>query len=269
MQKQALAVACGTIAAAFLTTALCAAEPADVSGEDQRATKELKALEDPTVLLRRVWLETEWNNYTDGSNDVEETLGGFWSWRVSANQEWAVRLKVPYEWHIAGDTPGDSNEKGLGDIKVKTGTAFRLSDSWRAGAGLELRMPTAADDLGDGVWQLQESGVVAWDATRWLTLSPSAEYNQSVAEVHGAPSQDYLEMYFPATVLLPYRWSMTAQYEAKVNFENDNSVTQSAKILVAKQFNAPPLVFALSLKKSFDDGDKQFQVNFVITYFFQ
>ncbi len=266
--KQAPAVALGTIAAGFLGIALLAAEPAGLSAQDQTIAEELKALQDQTILKRRLWLETEWNKYTDGSHNVEETLGGLWAWRLSANQDWAVRLKVPYEWHIAGDAAGDSNEQGLGDLKLATGTAFRLGKSCRTAGGLEMRMPTAHDDLGDNVWRLQEFATVAWDVTPWLTLSPLAEYNQSIAEVHGAAPQHYLETYLPATFLLPHHWAINPRYEAKVNFENDNYVTQSAKLQIAKQLDNPPLGFAISLKKPFDGGPKQFQVNFIITYYF-
>jgi hypothetical protein len=130
-------------------------------------------------------------------------------------------------------------------------------------------MPTAADNLGDDVWGLQEFGAVAWDATPWLTLSPSVEYNESVAEVHGAPPKNYVEMYFPATFLLPHQWAVVPQYEAKVNFEDGNYVTHSVKLLVAKQLDSPPLGFALSIKRSFDGGEKEFQVNFILTYHFR
>ena len=130
-------------------------------------------------------------------------------------------------------------------------------------------MPTAADDLGDNDWRLQEFWAGAWDATQWLTLSPSAEYNHSIAELGDAPPQSYLEMYFPATFLLPQQWAVTARYEAKVDFENDNYVTHSAKLLVAKQLDAPPLGLALSIKKPFDGGEKQFQINLIITYYFR
>ncbi|MBI1816975.1 MAG: hypothetical protein HYR72_18505 [Deltaproteobacteria bacterium] len=246
-----------------------AAEPAGDNAGEQVLTEDLKALEDPTILLRRVWMETEWNKFRDGSNSLEETLGGAWAWRVSASQEWAVRLKLPYDWHLAGDSTGDSNEHGLGDIKVGTATAFRLNDAWRAGGGLELRMPTAEDDLGDDVWRLQGNASVAWDATRWLTFPPATEYNQSIAEEHGAAPQHYLEMFFPATVLLPRYWSVTPRYEAKVDFENHNYVTQSGKLSVAKQLEDPQLGFVLSIKEPFNTGNKEFQVNFSITYYFQ
>jgi len=111
---------------------------------------------------------------------VEETLGALWAWRLSASQEWAVRLKVPYEWRIASDR--GTSQQGLGDLKLAIPTSFRLGQSWRAAAGLELRMPTSADNLGSRDWRLQEIGAVAWDVTHWLTLSPSFEYNESVAE---------------------------------------------------------------------------------------
>ena len=267
--RQALVVALGTIGAGWLATGLWAAEPAGGSPNEQVIAVELKQLSDPTILKRRAWLETEWNKYKDGTHDMEETLGGLWAWRVSTNQDWAVRLKVPYEWHIAGDAAGDSDDQGLGDIKLATGTALRLSDSWRVGGGLELRMPTAEDDLGDKDWRLQEFGAVAWDATRWLTLSPSVEYNESLAEESGGAQQHYVEAFFPATFLLPHRWSVTPKYEAKVDFKNDNYVTHSSKLSLAKQLHKLPLGFSLSIKKSFDGGDKEFQVNFVITWHFR
>jgi hypothetical protein len=235
---------------------------------EQTVAKDLKSLTDPTVMRRRLWLETEWSDYKGGVNHVEETLGGLWAWRVSTNMDWGVRFKVPYEWRLGGDAVGDSDKHGLGDFKLATGTAFRLSKPWRTALGLELRMPTADANLGGRDWRLQEFGAVAWDATRWLTLSPSLEYNQSLAEVDHAPPQQYLEMFLPATVLLPHRWSVTARYEAKVDFEKDNYVIQSARLQVARRLNGPPLGFALAVKKPFDGGLKEVQVNFVITYYF-
>jgi hypothetical protein len=62
---------------------------------------------------------------------------------------------------------------------------------------------------------------------------------------------------------------MTAQYEAKVDFENDDHWTHSAKFAVAKQLERLPLGFKLSIKRSFDGGDKRFQINFVTTYSFR
>ena len=267
--KRALVFALLALGATWPAVWLYAAEPVGSSASELVIAEELKELTDPTILTRRVWLETEWNKYRGGVNDVEETLGGLWAWRVSTNQDWAVRVKVPYEWHMAGDAADDSDENGLGDIKLATGTAFRLSERWRIGGGLELRMPTAEDDLGDRDWRLQEFGAVAWDATRWLTLSPSVEYNETLAERSGGSQQHYVEAFFPATFLLPHRWSVTPKYEAKVDFENNNYVTHSAKLQVAKQLRDLPLGFALSIKESFDGGDKEFQVNFIITWHFR
>jgi hypothetical protein len=262
-------LALGAMVAALSTTPLAAAESPGVDADEQTIVEELKALEDPTILTRRIWLDTEWNSFRDSSNDVEVTLGGLWAWRVSANQDWAVRLKVPVKFHSAGDAVGDSNEQGLGDIKLATGTAVRLSQSWRAGGGVEMRFPSATDDLGGNAWRPQLFAAVAWDVTRQLTLSPSAEYNRSIAEEHGAPRQHFLEMFFPATFVLPRYWSVTARYEAKVDFESDDQTTHSAKLQVAKQLERLPFGFSLSIKKPFDGGEKRFQVNFVTTYYFR
>jgi len=245
-----------------------AAEAASGSAEEQIAEQDLKSLEDPTILKRRAWLETEWNSYRDGSDNIEETLGGLWSWRVSENQEWAVRLKLLYEWYLAPDDSDQSDASGIGDTMLATGTAFQLGEKWRAGGGIELRMPTAEDNLGDDVWKLQEFGTVSWDATKWLTFSPSFEYNKSIAEEDGASSQNYLELFFPATVILPHRWSVTARYEAKVDFVEDNYVTQSGKLALAKAFEKIPIGLTASIKKPFNTQNKDYQVNFVVNYFF-
>jgi hypothetical protein len=244
--------------------------PADSDSEKQEVADELRSEEDPTILKRRAWLETEWNSFKDGSNNIEETLGGLWSWRLSPGQNWAVRIKVPYEVHVAGRMPGDSHASGLGDIKVAAGTAFRLGDTWRVGAGLELRTPTGTEPtLSDNVWRLQEFGAVAWDAAEFLTISPSFEYNESVAEEPDAAPQHFLEMFFPATVLLPAKWAATARYEAKVDYQSDNAWTHSAKFVVGKELNDLPLALMLSIEKPFDGGEKKFQVNFAATWFFR
>jgi hypothetical protein len=224
-------------------------EPDSIDAEHHTTTQELKGLSDPTILKRRVWLETEWDKYDGGTHGVEETLGGLWSWRLSPIQEWAVRLKVPYEWRIANN--GRLSDQGLGDIKLGTGPGFRLGQSWRTAFGLELRMPTAADNLGGHDWRLQELGVVAWDVTHWLTLSPSFEYNESVAEPDNARPQNYVDLYFAATVLLPHHWSVTPRYKADVDFEKNNRLVQSVRLQVAKQLNNPPLGFVLSIEKPF------------------
>ena len=54
-------------------------EPDSTDAEHHTTTQELKGLSDPTILKRRVWLETEWNKYDGGTHRVEETLGGLWS----------------------------------------------------------------------------------------------------------------------------------------------------------------------------------------------
>lgn len=261
-------IVCGTLVGAPGTLPMRAVEPAASAVEAQIAEEDIKSLEDPTILKRRVWLDTEWNRYRDGSDDLEETLAALWAWRLSAVQEWAVRFELPGEWHLAGNEPGDSSANGFGDIEVATGTAFRLSNRWRAGGALELRMPTAQDGLGDDVWKLQEIATVAWDATSWLTFAPSVEYNQSVSEQSGAQPQHYAEFFFPAFWLMPDRWSLSARYEANVDFETDNELVQSAKFTLAKRFEEPRLALSAAFKKPFNNGNKDFQVNFIITYFF-
>lgn len=267
--RQAARLAAAPFTICWLTTASPAAETAVVNADEQTAAEELKLLADPTILKSRVWLDSEWNDSRHGGGDGKVTLGGVWVWGVSPNQDWAVRLKIPFAWHVAGNAAGDSDEYGLGDIDLATGAAFRLGKSWRTGGGLELRAPSATDDvLGDDVWRLKPFWSVGWDATERLTFAFTAEYNQSIAEEHGVARKRFLEMFFPTTYVLPHRWSVTAQYEAKVDFENDDRWTHSAKFVVAKRLDRAPVSLAASIKKPFDGGAKQFQVNFIVTYSF-
>jgi hypothetical protein len=247
---------------------LAAAEPAGpVTAEVPSA--DLKELNDPTILTRRVWFETEWNKFIDGTHVVEETLGSLWAWRLSESQDWAVRLKLPVKFRVGSDVPGFSDIGGLGDVKLATGTAFRLSKTWRLGGGVDLAMPTGRHELSDNAWRIQEFAVVAWDITPCLTFSPSFEYNQSISEEGNASQIHFLESFFPLTCILPHKWALIVGYENKIDFHNDNYVTHRAKLGIAKELESVPLSLALSAKRDFDSGEKEFQVNFAVTYFFR
>lgn len=243
---------------------------AAMAGTDQaEIADELKAIEDPTILKRRVWLDTEWNRFKDSSDDLEFTVGGLWAWPVTANQDWALRIKVPVKFHMAGDAAGDSDKEGLGDIKLAVGTAFRHSQSLRSAAGAEMRFPTASDNLGSNAYRTLLFGTFAWDVTRSITFSPSVEYNKSIKEVRGSAPQEFMELFFPVTFLLPERWSVAPRYEYKVDFANNDQVTRSAKLTITKLLENQPLGLSVSFKKNIDETNKEFQINFVTTYYFR
>jgi ribosomal protein S17E len=93
-----------------------------------------------------------------------------------------------------------------------------------------------------------------------------------VAEPDNARPQNYVDLYFAATVLLPHHWSVTPRYKADVDFEKNNRLVQSVRVQIAKQLNNPALGFVLSIEKPFysdpiNKGQKEFQVNFMITYY--
>ena len=246
-----------------------AADSAANDEQQQEAIEEVKSVEDRSILKRRVWLDTEWNKFKDGRSELEETFGWRWTWPISKPQDWDVRLEIPLRQHVAGDDPRDKDKQGLGDIELGTGTAFRLSKSWRVGGGLELRTPSGSlDVLSDDTWRIQEYGSIGWDATSWLTISPAFEYNQSFIEEHGASRRHFLETFLPVTVLLPNSWSLTARYEARVDFENDNEVIHSGKFSMNKLFGDVPLNMGVSIEKPFNSDAKDFQVNLVLTYYF-
>ena len=241
----------------------------EAKAAEQIVIDELKSLEDPSIIRRRFWIDTEWSTFKNSSDDYEFTFGGLWGWRVSPDQDWGMRLKVPVKMHRAGSDPGDADREGLGDIKIGAGTAVRFSPTLRAGGGLEMRFPTADDNLGSNVWRPMLFGTVSWDATPGITLSPSAEYNKSVKEENGAAPQHFLELFFPVTFLPARRWAVTPRYEMKMDFANNDKVTHSGKLSISKELEDRPLAFTLSIKKTFDGGEKRFQVNFVATRFFR
>ena len=257
----------GAAVAALAVVNLHAAESKTATSEVPDA--DLKELNDPTILSNRIWFETEWNKFIDGTSIVEETAGGLWAWRISESQDWAVRLKLPAKFRVGSDVPGVADIGGLGDVKIATGTAFRVNKIFRIGGGLDLEAPTGRQELSDNAWRLQEFAVFAWDVTPWLTFSPSFEYNQSLSEEGNASKIHFLESFFPFTFILPHKWAFIVGYENKADFQNDNYVTHRAKIGIAKELESVPLSFALSAKRDFDSGEKEFQVNFAVTYFFR
>jgi hypothetical protein len=233
------------------------------------ATQDLKELTDPTILRTRVWLESEWNEFARGSDDGKLTLGAVYAWRISPQQDWAVRLKVPVAWHEAGDVLGDTDEVGSDDVELATGTAFRLNKAWRTGGGLELHADTASNDaVGDGVWRLKPFWSVACDATRWLTLTFTAEYHESLAAQTGIGPQRYCELLAPVAILLSDHWSLSAQYKAKCDFEDGDRWTQAVKAGVSMRLSSAPVAFSASMEKPLGGGEKKFQANFGVTYFF-
>jgi hypothetical protein len=245
---------------------------AEQSSVDSEATTidQLKSLRDQTIIESSVWLDTEWDQFKHGAEKAKWTLGEWWVWHIRDQQDWAVRLKVPFVYDRSDQASGHADKGGLGDIEVAIATAFRLSKALRTGGGLELHADTASNAaLGESVWRLHALWAVAHDITGWLTLSPTAEYNHSVAEEHNVPPQRYLELSLPAIFILPYDWSIFTRYKAKVDFENRDHWTHTVDLGVAKRLPKVPLVFSAIFEKDCDGGNKKFQVNFVITYYFE
>jgi hypothetical protein len=60
---QVLVVAITAIACIWFVTSACSAEPIGAAGEQKTVAHELKALLDPTILIRRIWLDSEWNKF--------------------------------------------------------------------------------------------------------------------------------------------------------------------------------------------------------------
>ena len=80
--------------------------PAD---SDATAVEQLKALNDRTIIVSRVWLDTEWDQFKQGAEKATWTLGGLWGWRARDQQDWAVRLKVPFVYHRSDEASGHTD----------------------------------------------------------------------------------------------------------------------------------------------------------------
>ena len=253
-------IAAGVLPAADVTT-----DSDATAAEDQ-----LKQLNDRTIIGSYISLDTEWDQFKEGAEKATWTLGGLWGWRVSDRQDLALRLKVPFVYDRSDESSGHADIGGVGDIEVATGTAFRLSNAWRTGGGIELHTDTASNPaLGDSMWRLHPSWAVAHDVTNWLTFTPTAEYTHSIAEEHNAPPQRYLELSLPATFILPHDWSIGTRYKAKVDFENGDHWTHTVDVGVAKRLSNIPVVLSATLEKPLDGGNKKFQANFTMTYYFE
>lgn len=245
---------------------------AEVSSADSAsvAADQLKALRDRTIIESSVWLDSEWDQFKHGAEKARWTLGGLWGWHVRDQQDWAVRLKVPLVYDRSDEASGHADIGGLGDIEVATATAFRLSNAWRTGGGIELHADTASNPaLGDSVWRLHSLWAVARDVATWLTVTPTAEYSHSIAEEHNVAPQRYLELSLPSTFILPSDWSIGTRYKATIDFENGDRWTHTVDLGVAKRLSNIPVVLSATLEKPLDGGNKRFQVNFTMTYYFE
>jgi hypothetical protein len=248
---------------------LPAAEPSSVDSATA-AADQLKALRDRTIIESSVSLDSEWDQFKHGAEKARWTLGGLWGWHVRDQQDWAVRLKVPLVYDRSDEASGHADIGGLGDIEVATATAFRLSNAWRTGGGIELHADTASNPaLGDSVWRLHSLWAVARDVATWLTVTPTAEYSHSIAEEHNVAPQRYLELSLPSTFILPSDWSIGTRYKATIDFENGGRWTHTVDLGVAKRLSNVPLVLSATLEKPLDGGNKRFQVNFTMTYYFE
>jgi hypothetical protein len=247
---------------------LQAAEPSSV--DSRTAAEQLKALNDQTIIQSSVWLDTEWDQFKHGAEEATWTLGGLWGSRVSDRQDWAVRLKVPFVYDRSDEASGHADIGGLGDIEVATGTAFRPSNAWRTGGGIELHADTASNPaLGDSVWRLHPSWSIGHDVTDWLTLTPTAEHSHCVAEEHNVAAQYFLELSVPVIFILPYDWSIATRYKAKIDFENGDRWTHTVEVGVAKRLPRIPVVLSATLEKPLKGGNERFQANFTMTYYFE
>ena len=233
------------------------------------ATDELKQLNDPTLLATYMSLETDWDEFKDGSQRATWTFTGLWGWRVSDRQDWAIRFKLPLVYQR---TPLESDQRdagGTGDAEIGIGTAFRLNDTWRTGGGVELHGDTASDSsFAENVWRLKWGWGIAHDFTKWFSLTANADYNRSIAEEDNGRRESFLEMTVPATLILPHRWSVSAKYRTVLDFDNGDRWIHTLTAGVAKRLSKIPVVISTALEKPLGSGGKRYEIELTVIYYF-
>jgi hypothetical protein len=247
---------------------LLAAE--DSTNSEAVATEQLKQLNDQTIIGSQIFLDTEWDHFKHGAEKATWTLGRLWGWRISECEDWAIRLKLPVVYDRGDEASGHVNTGGLGDIEIGTGTAFRLSKTWRTAGGIELHADTASDSaLAEKVWRLKPGWGIAHDITEWFTLTFNVEYNYSIAEHHNVAAERDVEVTLPGTIILPDNWSMLAKYKLNVDFESGNRCTNTLTTGVAKRLSKVPVVLSVTLEKPLNGSAKKLEANFTMTYYFE
>jgi hypothetical protein len=253
-------------ASALLASPACALQSTDDT-EDVEASviRDIRSKEeDATIITSRVWVENEWNNNQDDGTTNDTTIGLRLGRQIFKNHDWGVQFELPYVRNSTASPGGHLIDQGIGDLRVTVGTALALSPTVRIGGGLELRMPTGESDVSANIWRLQEFAAVAWDATHWLTLAPKLRYYHTVGHQNGAPSQNYWELYLPATFILPHHWSLATRYELKLDRVSDHT-THSANFTIGRELPRPRLSLSASVKVPFNSLTNDYQLLFNVT----
>ncbi len=237
---------------------------------DSTSAEQLKQLNDQTIIGNRISFGFDWDQFKHGAEKATWTPAALWGWRVSDSQDWGIRFKLPFAYYRSDEASGHAEVGGLGDIEIGAGPAFRLTDTWRTGGGIELHADTASDRaLAESVWRLKPGWGVSHDVTDWLTLTFNADYNHSIAETNDVRRQRYFELSLPSTLILPDKWSMGTRYKATVDFQNGGRWGHTVSAGVAKRLSKVPVVLSASLEKPLSNTGKKFQVSITIVYYFQ
>ncbi len=152
------------------------------------------------------------------------------SWRVNDWQDWAIRFNLPFVYDRIAGGSDHRDTGGVGDVEIGTGTAFRLSDTWRTAGGVELHADSASDpSFAENVWRLK------WG---W------------------------------ATFILPQHWSVSAKYRTLVDFNNGDRWVHTLTAGIAKRLSKVPVVLSATFQKPLSSGAKRFQVGVTVVYYF-
>src|SRR5438874_5683249 len=77
---------------------------------------ELKQLNDPTLLVTHVSLESEWDQFKDGAERANWTFTGMGAWRISDWQDGAIHCTLHFVSDRTDQESGRCDTGGLGSV---------------------------------------------------------------------------------------------------------------------------------------------------------
>lgn len=168
---------------------------------------------DPTLISRRLLTQFEHEDREAGASSSE------WSWNargaflLQENLAFGLQLDAPWRWV---DRAAES-ASGFGDLEARAGVVGRFSERTRWGLLMNMKLPTASDDLlGDDLVELRPIAALRWEATTWLELGAGVEYSFTPRD-EGADRVSALELKVPVVMKLAEALSGSASYNPRWN----------------------------------------------------
>lgn len=203
---------------AFLTTALQARGEADERWFEAIGERAWLANYDPTLIGRRVLTEMSYEDDKD-SDTTKLSTSARYSALIQPNIAAGLQISQSLEWKsIRGDTTG-----GLGDLEVRGGLVGRLTDSFRWGAGTNLKFATATSPILSDPFEIEALGALSWDLTKRLNLILQPSYSITPGTT-GKNATNKITLKLPISFRI-VRWlSASVSYKTEWEFTSHQAI---------------------------------------------